>query len=95
MKMSVEVLYFADLKDITDKQKEEISLSEFSIRELKDTIFEKYPELKNQLWSTKKENFKPNISIVINDQKISKKYVLNYKLHKGDKIAFLLPISGG
>ena len=93
--MSVEVLYFADLKDITKKQKEEISLCEFSIRELKDIIFRKYQELKEQLWSNKDENFKSNISIVVNDEKISKVDPLSYKLQQGDKIAFLLPISGG
>ncbi|MFO8018294.1 MAG: MoaD/ThiS family protein [Promethearchaeia archaeon] len=93
--MSVEVLYFADLKEITHKKSEKIRLEQFSITELKDILFQKYSGLKKHLWSSEKNGFKPSISIVINDKRLRENDILSHKLDKGDKIAFLLPISGG
>ncbi|MGV9197681.1 MAG: MoaD/ThiS family protein [Promethearchaeia archaeon] len=93
--MSVEVLYFADLREITQKRHEKIRLTEFSISELAEILFQKYSGLKKHLWSAEKNGFKPSISVVINDQKLSENNILTHKLEKGDKIAFLLPISGG
>ena len=93
--MKVEILYFADFKDITGKEREFIELKDNTVDGLSSKIFNKYSPIKNLIWDNEIKNFKGNISIVINDKLIRDKNKRNMKLTDGDKVAFLLPFAGG
>ena len=93
--MKVEVLYFAELKEITGKDKESFSLNDSKLLELINALFIKYDSIKKLIWEENKNNLKKNVSIVLNDEIVNHNNKLSIKLSEGDKIAFLLPISGG
>ena len=93
--MKVEMLYFADFKDITGKSSEFLELTDNTITGLKIKIFNKYNPLKNLIWDNEIKGLKKNVSIVINDQVVSEKNAGKLKLKDGDKVAFLLPFAGG
>ncbi|TET01566.1 MAG: MoaD/ThiS family protein [Promethearchaeota archaeon] len=93
--MKVEILYFADFKDITGKDREFLELKENTVEGLTSKIFSKYNPLKNLIWDEKIKNLKGNISIVINDKLITDKNKGDVGLTDGDKVAFLLPFAGG
>ena len=93
--MKVEVLYFADFKDITGKEREFLELKESTIEGLTSKIYSKYNPIKNLIWDDEIKNLKGNISIVINDKLIRDKNKGKMKLLDGDKVAFLLPFAGG
>ena len=93
--MKVEVLYFANFKDITGKDSEFLELKESTIEGLTAKIFDKYNPIKNLIWDDEIKNLKGNISIVINDKLIRDKNKVKMKLLDGDKVAFLLHFAGG
>lgn len=93
--MKVEILYFADFKDITGKNREFLELKENTIEGLTSKILSKYNLIKNLIWNEEIKNLKGNISIVINDKLITDKNKGKMKLRDGDKVAFLLPFAGG
>ena len=93
--MSIEVLYFADLKDITQKSKELFEIPDLSMKELIYLLFKKYESLKSIIWDENLENLRNDVSIAINDSLISSNNKLSITFSNGDRIAFLLPISGG
>jgi len=93
--MKVEVLYFANFKDITRKDREILELKENTVEGLTSKIFSKYKPIKNLIWDDEIKNLKGNISVVINDKLITDKNKGNLVLKDGDKVAFLLPFSGG
>jgi len=93
--MKVEILYFADFKDITGKERELIELEDNTVAGLTSKIFSKYNPIKNLIWDDEIKNLKENISIVINDKLITDKNKGKMKLIDGDKVAFLLPFAGG
>ena len=93
--MKVEILYFADFKDITGKNREFLELNENTINDLTSKIFNKYNPLKNLIWDDEIKSMKGNISIVINDKLITENNKGKLELADGDKVAFLLPFAGG
>jgi len=93
--MKIEVLYFANFKDITGKDREFLELKENTVEGLTSKIFSKYKPIKNLIWDDEIKNLKGNISIVINDKLITDKNKGNMVLIDGDKVAFLLPFAGG
>lgn len=93
--MKVEILYFADFKDITRKDGEFIELKQNTVEGLTSQIFSKYNSLKNLIWDDKIKNLKNNISVVINDKIYASKNKKKMELADGDKVAFLLPFAGG
>ncbi len=93
--MKVEILYFADFKDITGKDREFLELKENTVEGLTSKILSKYNPIKNLIWNDEIKNLKGNISIVINDKLITDKNKGKLKLIDGDKVAFLLPFAGG
>ena len=93
--MAINVLYFAELKEATQKDKESFDLDNSSVKELIDLLFKKYHSLKNYLWDNDLENLKSNISIALNDKVVQIEDKLSISLSSGDKVAFLLPMSGG
>ncbi len=93
--MKVEILYFADFKDITGKDREFLELDEKTVNGLTLKIFSKYNPIKNLIWDNEIKNLKGNISIVINDKLITDKNKGKIELIDGDKVAFLLPFAGG
>ena len=95
MIMRVEVLYFANFKDVTGKDSEYLELNENTITGLTSKIFDKYELIRNLMWDDRIKKLKKNISLVINDRLIQENAIKNTKLMDGDKIAFLLPFSGG
>ena len=92
--MIVEVLYFAEFKDIAGKEKENIELSNNSLNELIDILLAKY-NFRDLLWDEKTQNIHNIISIIINNQALHDKDPLLIELNEGDTIAFLTPVSGG
>jgi MoaD family protein len=95
MIMKVEILYFADFKDITGKDREFIELKENTVEGLTSKISNKYHSIKNLIWDDEIKNLKGNISIVINDKLLTDKNKGELELSDGDKVAFLLPFAGG
>ncbi|MBY9020457.1 MAG: MoaD family protein [Candidatus Lokiarchaeota archaeon] len=93
--MKVEILYFADFKDITGKNREFLQLNESTIDGLILKIFSMYDPIKNLIWDDEINSLKGNISIVINDKMITDKNKRKMELADGDKVAFLLPFAGG
>ena len=51
--------------------------------------------VEDPMWDDRIKKLKKNISLVINDRLIQENAIKNTKLMDGDKIAFLLPFSGG
>jgi len=92
--MNVEVLYFAEFKDITSKEKEVFEVTT-NMEELLSLLFQKYESLKNLIWDEKTKKIHSLISIIINNQAIHEKDPSFINLKDKDSIAFLLPISGG
>ena len=82
----VEVLYFANIRDITEKISENISPQNNTVRELVQQLIKIYP---------KNSSLKSGISIAINHKMIPKNEYESLKLLESDTIAFLTPVSGG
>lgn len=93
--MDIELLYFAEFKDITGKEKENFNLNNSNLIELINHLFLKYNSIKKLIWDEQTNNLKKYVSIAVNGEMAKSKNKLLTKLSDGDKIAFLLPISGG
>ena len=93
--MDIELLYFAEFKDITGKEKENFNLNNSNLIELIDQLFLKYNSIKKLIWDDQTNNLKKYVSIAVNGEMAKSKNKLLTELSDGDKIAFLLPISGG
>ena len=94
--MIVKVLYFAEFKDITGKEKEEFELSNNQLKSLIELLLNRYKlPLRNLLWDEKTQNISSLISVIINNQAVIQKNPLLTEIKDGDIIAFLLPVSGG
>ena len=94
--MIVEVLYFAEFKDITGKEKEKLELSDNKLQNLIELLLDTYKlPLRNLLWEEKTQNISNIISIIINNKPLLQKNPLLAELNDGDVIAFLMPVSGG
>jgi len=92
--MIVEVLYFAEFKEITGNEKEKFEILDSNLAVLLKILFDKY-KLRNLIWDEKNQKIHSLISIIINNQAIHEKDPSLINLKEGDTIAFLLPISGG
>ncbi|MFW9822813.1 MAG: MoaD/ThiS family protein [Candidatus Thorarchaeota archaeon] len=94
--MIVEVLYFAEFKDITGKEKEKFELSSNQLKELIDLLLKRYElRLRKLLWDENTKNISNLISIIINNKPLLQKNLLKAQVNDGDVIAFLTPVSGG
>jgi len=92
----ITVLYFAEFKDITGKEKEEFELSNNQLKSLIELLLKKYKlPLRNLLWDDNAQNISNLISVIINNQAVIQKNPLLAEINDGDVIAFLLPVSGG
>ncbi|MFX1259394.1 MAG: MoaD/ThiS family protein [Promethearchaeota archaeon] len=91
----VEVLYFAKIRDITQKDREFFHFKKKKIKDFLLWIIKKYPPLKDIFWEDENLSLKSSISIAINHKIIRNKDLLSIDLIEGDTVAFLLPISGG
>ena len=91
----VEVLYFAEFKDITKKETETFILSNNDLKELIDLLIKKYHPMQELLLDKKSDSLSNNISVIVNNKSIHGQDILSTSLNEGDKIALLLPVSGG
>jgi len=91
----VEVLYFAGIRDITQKDTEICDFEQKKLRDLVQWLINKYAPLKEILWDNNNQSFRGYISIAINHKIIRNNDLLSIELHEGDKVAFLTPVSGG
>ena len=91
----VEVLYFAKLKDITNKDKEIFSSGEMMLIDLIFSLLKKYPSLKEIIWDEQQFSLSSNVTLAINHKQISQINLESFRLKETDKVAFLLPFSGG
>jgi MoaD family protein len=90
------VLYFADFKSITNKEKEHFNLhNKKSLMDLVRQLTTKYPKLEQVLLEPNHQEIKKSLSIAINHSIIDRHDMDTYKLENEDKVAFLLPVSGG
>ncbi len=92
--MIVEVLYFAEFKDITSKEKEKFNLSNNHLKELINLLIKKY-NIQHLLWDETAQKVQDHISIIINNEPVHETDPLLIKVNNNDIIAFLLPVSGG
>ncbi|MHA1149933.1 MAG: MoaD/ThiS family protein [Promethearchaeota archaeon] len=93
--MIVEVLYFAILKDITGKEKEPFDINENNIRSFLKMVLDKYPAMIDILLEKSSNKLKESISIAVNNKIVKDNNLLEIELYENDKIAILLPFSGG
>lgn len=94
--MIVEVLYFAEFKDITGKEKEKFEFSKKHLKDLIDLLIEKYGnKIQNLIWDEEAQKIHSLISTIINNQAIHERNPSLVNLNDGDTIAFLMPVSGG
>lgn len=91
----VEVLYFAEFKDITKKESEILELSNHKLKDLIDLLTKKYDAMQKLLWDKKNASLSNNISVIVNNKPIHGQDILSTSLNEKDKIALLLPVSGG
>ena len=92
--MRVQVIYFAEFKDIAGKEREEFNLSKSTLEELLNILFDKY-KLRNLIWDENNQEIHNLVSIIINNQAIHEKNPSLIELDDKDTITFLLPVSGG
>ncbi len=92
--MLIEVLYFAEIKDITGKEREKFDIHQ-NMNNLLQLLFEKYPSLRELICTKETHNFHNIISVIKNNQAIHERNPSLISLNDGDTIAFLLPVSGG
>lgn len=94
--MIIEVLYFAEFKDITGKEKEKFEFSKKHLKDLIDLLIEKYGnKIQNLIWDEEAQKIHSLISTIINNQAIHEINPSLVNLNDGDTIAFLMPVSGG
>ena len=94
--MIVEVLYFAEFKHITNKDQEKIELNNNNLNDLVKLLIKKYGvKMQKLIRDEKKKKIHSLVSIIINNQAIREKDLLQVYLNDGDTIAFLMPVSGG
>lgn len=95
MNININVLYFAELREITNRENESFNLINSNIEGLIKIIFEKYPNIKEIIWDQDTQCLKSSISVIINHKSHNNQCILEKKLNDGDSVAFLLPVSGG
>lgn len=76
----ITVLYFAGLKEITNKEEEKVNWSNQTVKELMDWIEQTYQGFSNQ-----------PIHIAVNEEYVP----LDYMIQSGDMVALIPPVSGG
>ncbi|GAB6066299.1 molybdopterin converting factor subunit 1 [Aquifex pyrophilus] len=77
----VELRYFSILREKLGKSSEELEF-EGSVKELKELLKERYPEIKNILES---------VRFAVNEEYVSD----DFKIKRGDRVALIPPVSGG
>ena len=94
--MFVKVIYFAELKGITGKEKEKVKLKNNHLKELINLLIQKYgKKIQNLIWDEKAQVISSLISIIINNQAIHERDPSLIYLNDGDVIVFLMPVVGG
>lgn len=94
--MIVEVLYFAEIKNITGKEQEKIELDKGHLGDLYNILIKKYgKKIKSIIWDEKKQEIHNLISILINNKAVQEKNPILVNLENGDIVVFLMPVSGG
>ncbi|KYC46020.1 MAG: ThiS family protein [Candidatus Methanofastidiosum methylothiophilum] len=84
----MKILYFGDLKDITLKREEIIDLEAIRIKELKNLLSDKYPQLRESF-------LKNEIRIIINGKDYSFTGGDETLVAKDFEIALFSPVGGG
>ncbi len=92
--MTVEILYFAEFKDITKKDKEKFD-SVDNLENLIDKLNNMYPRIKELIWDEQAQKLKSSVSVVLNHEPVHNKGLSTTSLSDGDKVSLILPISGG
>ncbi len=77
----VSVRYFSVVKEKVGKQEEELDFSG-NVRELKEFLKKRYPEL-GEIWDS--------VRFAVNEEYVDE----DYKLSDNDKVAVIPPVSGG
>ncbi len=77
--MNISIKYFGQLAEVTQKEEESFEFSKHSVSDLVESIFVKYPDLKNKDFKVAQNN-----ELVSADAKIT-----------GAEIALLPPFAGG
>jgi len=94
--MIVEILYFAELKDIIGKEREKFEISNSHLKEIVNLLSTKYGnKIHNLIWDENLQKIHNLISVIINNKPIHEKDPSLIDLKDGDIIAFLMPVSGG
>lgn len=80
--MRVKILYFSSVRDKIGLQSEEIEFNGKTLNDLKNTLIEKYPQIRENL---------EKVMFALNQEYAD----LNTFLKDGDTIAIIPPVSGG
>lgn len=91
--MSIEVVFFANLREIVGKKK--IHASANSIGELLENILKEHEELEEEIFKSETRELKDFITILVNGERIELLDGMETKLNDGDRIVILPPAAGG
>ncbi len=78
--MEIKILYFAHIRDITGKNEEYLNINSNKMDDIKNMLFNKYPEIKNER----------NLLFAVNNE-----YYNNSDIKEKDIIAIFPAVSGG
>ena len=92
--MNIKLKLLRPFSEIVGKKEIKIDFNGTTLNNLLKYLIEKYPNLKNELF-TKNDELTEYICIFINDKPASALNDLESKIKEGDEILFFIPISGG
>jgi MoaD family protein len=92
--MKIKIKLLRPYSEIVGKKELEIDFNGSTLNDLLNYLVDKYPNLKNELY-TKNDELTEYVCIFVNDKPASALDELETKIKKGDEILFFVPLSGG
>jgi len=92
--MKIKIKLLRPFSEIVGKKELEIDFNGTTLNNLLTYLADKYPKLKNELY-TKNDELTDYVCIFVNDKPASALNELETKIRDGDEILFFVPISGG
>ena len=94
--MKVKVLFFASIKDITGVSELTLDVNEFStLLDVLKRLAEIYGDRFRDYVFGDDFSFKPHIRLALNGDYLDSSRIGEFRVHDGDVIAVLPPVSGG
>ena len=92
--MKIKIKLLRPYSEIVGKKDFEIDFNGSTLNDLLNYLIDKYPKLKNELY-TKNDELTDYVCIFVNDKPASALNELETIIKDGDEILFFIPLSGG